>query len=113
MTKSHHHLHADDARRALEAYKADASKDLEMNIADLITAIGHLCMLEQIDFLAAVNGGIRHWAVERINPNGTPPGPTVEITIMVHGLAPPSKPVARRSAKPKRSRRARDGPSGK
>lgn len=102
MTKSHHDLHADDARRALEAYKADTSKDLETSIADLITDIGHLCMLEQIDFLAVVNGGIRHWAVERINPKSTRPGPIVEITITVQGLAPQPKPKARDPAKPRK-----------
>jgi hypothetical protein len=113
MTKTDYNLRAAAARQVLEGYKPNAFQDPETSIADLIAAIGHLCMLEQIDFLAAVNGGIRHWAVERINPKSTRPGPTVEITITVHGLAPPSKPVARRSAKPKRSRRARDGPSGK
>jgi hypothetical protein len=107
MTKPHHDQQAADARRALEAYKFDASKDLETSIADLITAIGHLCMLEQIDFLAALNGGIRHWAVERVNPKSTRPGPTVEITITVQGLAPQPKPKARDPAKPKKPRARR------
>ena len=112
MTKSHYDLHADDARRAVDAYTSDASKDLEASLADLIADLGHLCMAEQIDFLGALNIGIRRWAVERINPSGTRPGPTVEITITVHGLASPAKPKARRTAKPKRSRRSRDRPSG-
>lgn len=113
MTKTDYNLRAAAARQALEGYKPNAFQDPETSIADLIAAIGHLCMFEQIDFLAVLIGGIRRWAAERINPNGQQPGPTVEITITVQGLAPPSKPVARRSAKPKRSRRARDGPSGK
>jgi hypothetical protein len=107
MTESNHDLHADDARRALEAYKAEASKDLETSIAELIADIGHLCMLEQIDFLAALNNGIRRWAVERVNPRGTRPGPTVEITITVQGLAPQPKPKARDPAKPKKPRARR------
>jgi hypothetical protein len=107
MTKSYHDLHADDARRAIEAYMADASKDLETSVADLIADIGHLCMLEQIDFLAAVNGGIRHWAAERVNPRGMHPGPTVEITITVQGLAPQPKPKARDPAKPRKPRSRR------
>lgn len=104
MAKTHYDLHAADARRALEAYKSDAFKDLEASIADLIADIGHLCMLEQIDFLAALNRGIRHWAVERINPKSTRPGPTVEITITVQGLAPRTKPKSRDPTKPKRLR---------
>ena len=107
MTKTHHDLHAEDARRAVDAYTPDASKDLEASIADLIADLGHLCMVEQIDFLAALNSGVRRWAVERINPKGTRPQPTVEITITVQGLAPRTKPKARDPAKPKRSRRTR------
>ena len=112
MAKTHHNLHADDARRAVDAYTSKSLKDLEGSIADLIADLGHLCMAEQIDFLAAVMAGIRHWAVERINPNATRPGPTVEVTITVQGLAPRTKPKARDPAKPKRSRAARDRPSG-
>ena len=107
MTKSHHDLHAADARKALGAHKTNAAKDLEASIAELITDIGHLCMVEQIDFLAVLIAGIGHWAVERINPNSTRPGPTVEITIYVHGLAPRTKPKARAPAKPNRSRTSR------
>jgi hypothetical protein len=112
MAKTHHDLHADDARRAVDAYTSEASKDLEDAIADLIADLGHLCMAEQIDFLAALNSGIRRWAVERINPTAKRPGPTVEVTISVQGLAPRTRPKARDPAKSKRSRVARDRPSG-
>lgn len=91
MTNSHHDIRAPAARRALEAYKVDASKELETSITDLITDIGHLCTVEHIDFLATLSGGIRHWAVERVNPNSTLPGPTVEITISVQRLPRPPK----------------------
>jgi hypothetical protein len=107
MPKPHHDLPAADARKALEAYKADASEDLETSIAELITDIGHLCMVEQIDFLATVCSGVRHWAAERINPKGRQPGPTVEVTISVQGLSPRAKPKARDPAKPKTSRTRR------
>ena len=107
MKKTHYDLHAEDARRALDAYSSGASKDLGTSITELITDIGHLCMVEQIDFLGIINAGIRHWAVERINPKGTRPGPTVEITITVHGLAPQPKPKARDPAKPRKPRSRR------
>ena len=107
MKKTHHDLHVADARRVLEAYKADAAKDLEASIAKLITDIGHLCMVEQIDFLAVLRKGIGRWALERINPKSARPGPTVEITITVQGLAPRTKPKARDPAKPRKSRTPR------
>ena len=107
MTKPQYELRAADARKALEAYKADASKDIETSIAYLIADIGHLCMVEQIDFLAVLIAGIRHWAVERINPKSKRPGPSVEIAITVRGLAPRAKPKARDPAKPRKSRTPR------
>ena len=102
MTKTHHDLHAADARRALDAYTSDAAKEIGGRIAELITDLGHLCSAEQIDFLASLITGIRDWARERIDPSGEPPGPTVEVTITVQGLAPPARPKAKR--KPKKPR---------
>ncbi len=104
MAKTHHETRAEAARRALEAYLSDASQDLETRIADLITDIGHLCMVEKLDFLEALRRGIRHWAVERVDPNSTLPGPTVEIVISVHGLPEPPKAKPPRQPKPKKVR---------
>ena len=42
MAKTHHNLHADDARRAVDAYTSESLKDLEGSIADLIADLGHL-----------------------------------------------------------------------
>ncbi len=99
MAKTHHETRAEAARRALEAYVSDMSQDLETRIADLITDIGHFCMVEKLDFLEALRRGIRHWAVERVDPNSTLPGPTVEIVISVHGL--PEQPKVKPPLKPK------------
>ena len=107
MKKTHYDLHAEDARRALDAYSSGASKDLGTSITELITDIGHLCMVEQIDFLGVINAGIRHWAIERINPKSRRSGPTVEIAITVQGLAPRTKPKARDPATPRKSRTRR------
>ena len=107
MTKSHQDIHADAARKALDVYQSDnTSDDLATRIADLVTDIGHLCMAENLDFLAALRSGIRHWAVERIDPNSTVPGPSVEITISVEGLPPPPEPK-KRAEKPRKVRAPR------
>ena len=102
MTKSHQDIRADSARKALDVYRSDA-EDLATRIADLVTDVGHLCMAEQLDFLSMLRSGIRHWAVERIDPNSTLPGPSVEIVISVEGLPPPPEPK-RRAEKPKKVR---------
>ena len=102
MTKSHQDIRADSARKALDVYRSDA-EDLATRMADLVTDIGHLCMAEQLDFLGLLRSGIRHWAVERIDPNSTLPGPSVEITISVEGLPPPPEPK-KRAEKPKKVR---------
>ena len=104
MTKSHQEIHADAARKVLDAYRSDnPDEDLATRIADLVTDIGHLCMTENLDFLGLLRSGIRHWAVERIDPNSTLPGPSVEITISVEGLPPPPEPK-KRAEKPKKVR---------
>ena len=102
MTKSHQDIHAGAARKALDAYQSE-TQDLATRIADLVTDIGHLCMTENLDFLAALRSGIRHWAVERIDPNSTLSGPSVEITISVEGLPPPPEPK-KRAEKPRKVR---------
>ncbi len=104
MTKPHHETRAEAARQALQAYVSDTSQDLETRIADLITDIGHLCNVEKLDYLEALRCGIRHWAVVRIDPNSTLPGPTVEIVISVHGLPEPPKAKPPRNPKPKKVR---------
>jgi len=102
MTKSHQDIRSAAARKALDAYRSE-TQDLATRIADLVTDIGHLCMAEKLDYLAALRSGIRHWAVERIDPNSTLPGPSVEIVISVEGLPPPPEPK-RRAEKPRKVR---------
>jgi hypothetical protein len=104
MTKPHHEVRAEAASQALDVHQPDKSEDLETRIKDLITDLGHLCSFEHLDFLAALKSGIRHWVVERIDPNSTVPGPRVEITIDVQGLPDPPKPKAKRVTKPKKVR---------
>jgi hypothetical protein len=104
MTKPHHEIRAEAARQALDVHQPDKTEDLETRIKDLITDLGHLCSFEHLDFLATLKSGIRHWAVERIDPNSTIPGPTVEITIDVQGLPDPPMAKAPLKRKPKKTR---------
>jgi hypothetical protein len=104
MTKPHHEIRAEAARQALDVHQPDKSDDLETRIKDLITDLGHLCSVEHLNFLATLKSGIRHWAVERIDPNSTLPGPTVEITIDVQGLPDPPKRKPPPKTKPKKVR---------
>ncbi len=107
MTKPPHETRAEAARQALESYVSDASQDLETRIADLVTDLGHLCNAEKLDYLEVLRRGIRHWAVERIDPNSTLPGPTVEIVISVYGLPEPPTAKPPRKPKPKKVRTPR------
>jgi hypothetical protein len=103
MSKLHHEIRAESARRPLDVHQPDKSDDLETRIKDLVTDLGHLCSVENLDFLAILKSCIRHWAVERIDPSSTVPGPTVEITIDVTGLPLPPKPKPLK-ARPKKAR---------
>ncbi len=103
MTKPHHEIRAEAARKALDAYASDASADFATRIQDLITDLGHLCDFEKLDFVERLRPGIRHWAVERIDPNSIVEGPVVEIYIGTEGLPQPPTPKQRKT-KPKKVR---------
>jgi hypothetical protein len=47
---------------------------------------------------------IRHWAVERIDPNSIEPGPTVNIIVGADGLPEPPRPKPPRKPIPRKSR---------
>ena len=105
MQSSYQDTSADAARRALAAHPSEASDELSSRISDLVTDLGHLCDVEKLDFVEAIQRALRHWAVERIDPNSTLEGPVVEIYIGAEGLPPKPKPL-KRPDKRKKSRPA-------
>ena len=104
MANAHQKTHADAARAALSV-KPETSEDLNTRIQNHLTDLGHLCDVEKLSFTDILKKALRHWAVERIDPNSLAEGPTVEILIGTQGL--PEKPK-KRAAKPipKKSRPA-------
>lgn len=105
MKNSHRDTRADAARQVLAAHSSDASEELGARISDLVTDLGHLCDAEKLDFVEAIQRALRHWAVERIDPNSVLEGPVVEIYIGAEGLPSKPKPV-KRPDKRKKSRPA-------
>jgi hypothetical protein len=105
MPKTLNQDHADTARKAIAACGFDPDQDLETSVSDLLADLAHLCDAESLDFVIIVTRSIRHWQVERIDPNSTAEGPVVEIYIGKEGLPSPPKPK-KRPDKRKKSRPA-------
>ncbi len=97
--------HADTARRAIAACDFTPDQDIDTSVSDLLADLAHLCDAENLDFVAIATRAIRHWQVERIDPQSVAEGPVVEIYIGKEGLPSPPKP-AKRPDKRKKSRPA-------
>ena len=104
MSNQHQQNRANAARAALSA-REQSNDDLATRIQDHLTDLGHLCDAENLVFTDVLARALRHWAVERIDPNSVAAGPAVEIGIGREGLPPPPKPV-KRPDKRKKSRPA-------
>ncbi|MBJ7532950.1 hypothetical protein JDN40_02320 [Rhodomicrobium vannielii ATCC 17100] len=104
MTNAHQQQRAAAARSILEAAQGE-NKDLAVSIQDHLTDLGHLCDGEGLSFTDILAKALRHWSVERIDPNSILEGPTVEIFIGTDAL--PDKPQKRPGKPmPKKSRPA-------
>jgi hypothetical protein len=104
MANAHQKTRADAARAAF-SQRLTENEDLATCIQDLLTDLGHLCDVEKLSFTDILKKALRHWAIERIDPNSLAAGPTVEILIGTEGL--PEKPKKRPGKPmPKKSRPA-------
>jgi hypothetical protein len=104
MSNLHQQTRAAAARAALAA-RPDAGEDLATRIQDHLADLGHLCDAENLAFTDILTKALRHWSIERIDPNSLAAGPTVEILIGTEGL--PDKPTKRPGKPmPKKSRPA-------
>ena len=104
MSNQHQQNRATAARAALSA-REQTSDDLATRLQDHLTDLGHLCDAENLIFTDILARALKHWAVERIDPNSLTAGPTVEIGIGSEGL--PDKPKKRPGKPmPKKSRPA-------
>ena len=104
MSNQHQQNRAAAARAALSA-REQTNDDLATRIQDHLTDLGHLCDAENLIFTDILARALKHWAVERIDPNSLAAGPIVEIGIGSEGL--PGKPKKRPGKPmPKKSRPA-------
>jgi hypothetical protein len=97
--------HADQARKAITAWKLDPGQDTATSVKELLVDLAHLCDAERIDFVESVKRALKTWQVERIDPTSLADGPAVEITIGTEGLPAEPAPI-RRPDKRKKSRPA-------
>jgi hypothetical protein len=104
MPKPLNEENAAKARKAIAACKFDPHQDLKTSVKDLLVDLGHLCDVEQIDFVESVKKAINSWQVERIDPASVADGPVVEIYIGTEGLPPKPAKKPTPGAKPKKSR---------
>ena len=107
MSNQHQQSRANAARAALSA-REQTNDDLATRIQDHLADLGHLCDAENLIFTDILARALRHWAVERIDPNSLAAGPTVEIGIGSEGLPDkpknvPASPCRRRAGLPDRS----------
>jgi hypothetical protein len=92
MAKPHHQNRADHARRILDAARMPGARTLEDRIFEHLIDLGHLCDASGLGFVEQLKRAIRFWAVERVDPDSTLPGPVVEIVIGTDGLPLPPSP---------------------
>ena len=79
--------HANAGRRALAACSLDL-QNLGENVREVLINLGHLCDVENVDYVEVIKRAILSWQVERVDPNSVAAGPNVEVIIGTEGLPP-------------------------
>lgn len=70
------------AETALQAFRHKVGDDDDATlILDLITDLGHLAKIRELDFVAITARAVSVWAYERRHPDGMGASPQVAITV--------------------------------
>src|SRR5215475_1225659 len=106
MSQHCNNQRANQARVAIEAFRQQASGDDDAtSVQDLITDLGHYCLVYELDFVRIVADGIRMWCAECADPGGLrlDLGPPVSIVIAGYtqrqGIPPASIQKRRKSTR--------------
>ena len=94
--------HANAGRRALAACSLDL-QNLGENVREVLINLGHLCDVENVDYVEVIKRAILSWQVERVDPNSVAAGPDVEVIIGTEGLPPQPERASIRAETTKRA----------